>query len=731
MSTAVLARPAAQSAVERYFEVSLYLLLLSGFVTLAGTGKLDVASLLLVSAALAARGYLLARRQTFNLSEGWTTAVTIFYIAFYAADFLFLSRSFVTASVHLVLFSMVVKIFSVQRDRDLLYLAVLSFLEVLAAAVLTVDIFFVASFAVFLLLAVTTFISLEMVRTGRRAGAVAREHTGIRRMGRVLSITAMLLVVGILTGGVVIFFVLPRLSANYLASFAGRNPLATGFSEEVELGQIGVIQQSNEVVMHVRVHGDTTGQYGEMYWRGLALAVFDGTRWSNPTRLSEEESASGARRPRMMVLQSRTGSFDLRELAARQSPVARSWQPMRYRVLMEPLGTRIFFIAGQPQILGGGYRMIGIDPALSIYNLDSRRPVSTYEVVANASAPMLRESLERTIPPGIALLYLQAPPVDARVRQLAQQVTANASTDYDKARLVEEYLRSQFGYTLELPAKVPADPIANFLFERKRGHCEYFASSMAVMLRTLGIPSRVVNGFRGGEFNPVTGSYMVRARDAHSWVEAYFPGSGWLPFDPTPAAPRPVADSLTGLLYYVDAVREFWREWVINYDLSHQTSVSSGVVRRTRSTVARWRWQVQRWYEELLKQAERAQEKAAEAPQEWGAWGALGVAALALLVNARRIVQAIRTQRLARAPERAPQQAASIWYERMTRAVARRGYPKRPAQTPHEFVVTIEDPRLRRRVEEFTRAYERARFAESPDDAKKLPELYEVVRSKE
>ena len=95
---------------------------------------------------------------------------------------------------------------------------------------------------------------------------------------------------------------------------------------------------------------------------------------------------------------------------------------------------------------------------------------------------------------------------------------------------------TRFGYTLELPRDSPQDPIADFLFVRKRGHCEYFASSMAIMLRTLGIPSRVVNGFRTTEFNDLTGNYVIRASSAHSWVEAYFPNYGWISFDPTPGA---------------------------------------------------------------------------------------------------------------------------------------------------------------------------------------------------
>ena len=104
-----------------------------------------------------------------------------------------------------------------------------------------------------------------------------------------------------------------------------------------------------------------------------------------------------------------------------------------------------------------------------------------------------------------------------------------------RAKDIERYLQSNYGYTLQLPGLQESDPLANFLFERKKGHCEYFATSMAMMLRTLGIPARIVNGFRGGEYNDLSNSYIVREKDAHSWVEAYFPEYGWASFDPTPA----------------------------------------------------------------------------------------------------------------------------------------------------------------------------------------------------
>src|SRR6202030_714844 len=109
--------------------------------------------------------------------------------------------------------------------------------------------------------------------------------------------------------------------------------------------------------------------------------------------------------------------------------------------------------------------------------------------------------------------YLLVPPLDPRIPKLAAQITSQADNNYDRAVTIESYLRTHFGYTLELPRKVPRDPLAEFLFVRKKGHCEYFASSMAVMLRSLQIPSRVVTGFQSGVFNRLTGWQVVRASD--------------------------------------------------------------------------------------------------------------------------------------------------------------------------------------------------------------------------
>lgn len=232
---ATVLTPASTSHVlDRYFEVALYLLLVAGFATLASTGKLDLPSVVLVGLVLMFCGYLVAQGRQVVISDKTASLLTLIYVLFYAADFFLLSRSFVTATVHLVLFATVVKLFSVRRERDHLYLAVLSFLMVLAAAVLTVDSMFFAAFSVFLLVAVTTFILMEMRRSSASAAVRARESAGAARsLGWWLAAAGPVFLVLILLGGTAISSLfrafLPATWAPMLRAASWLPDLATAF----------------------------------------------------------------------------------------------------------------------------------------------------------------------------------------------------------------------------------------------------------------------------------------------------------------------------------------------------------------------------------------------------------------------------------------------------------------------------------------------------------------------
>ena len=708
------------TAVQRYFEVALYLLVMCGFGTLVSTGGLDLPTILLVVAALLFRGYLLATRRTWLIPESWTTTLTLGYVVFYLADYFVLSGLFVSATVHLVLFVMVVRLFSTRRDRDYYFLAIISFLMVLAAAVLTVDSTFLLAFAAFMLMAVVTCILMEMRSAAANAMVRAKasnDDLAQRKMGISLASASPVLALLILLIAAAIFFVLPRLSNGYFSAFARGRVMSTGFSDQVQLGQIGEIQQSNSLVMHIQIDGDTHGSY-DLKWRGVTLNLFMDNTWSNP-------------HAQHAVVSVGAGRFVLWQNASRlkRSQHVGPAQPIHYRVLMEPVISNVFFLAPTARLLQGNYRLVGMDNGDSVFDLDPEHPVGRYEAtsdIAQTPASELR-SAGSDYPPEILLDYLQLPAVDRRVVSLSKEITASADNNYDKAAAIESYLRSNFGYTLQLPRTVPRDPVANFLFERKQGHCEYFASSMAIMLRTLGIPSRVVNGFRTGEFNDLTSQYLVRASNAHSWVEAYFPGYGWISFDPTPAAPAQLHTGWSRSMLYLDAMASFWREWVINYDAGHQYNLGREATRNGLEWLQRARNWARQHHEALLTAARRTSRNISESPGRWGLAGAAITLLVILGANAKQMWRGLRDRRVAARPEKSPRLAATIWYERMTRMLARKGWTKSPAQTPAEFLVSIQNEAVREPVSKFTEHYESARFGGSAEDAQRLPELYEEV----
>jgi protein-glutamine gamma-glutamyltransferase len=713
-------------AIERYFNVALYLLVLSGFGTLASTGGLDLPAVILVGLALGLRGVQLLTRREFVIPERWTTVLTLIYVFIYLADYFFLSRSFLPASVHLVLFAMVVRLFSLQRTRDHYMLAVLSFLMVLAAAVLTVGSVFLLSFAGFLLIAIVTFVLMEMQHSVASEPAHAEDPRvaspmvgpSTQRMAYALLAIAPALMLMILAGSFLIFFIIPRVSSRYLTAYTPASDVSTGFSDRVQLGRIGQIQQSSAVVMHIEIQNDLEGAY-DLKWRGVALNNFDGQVWSNSFAQTQ-------------VRPTGDGSYRLAPLVEPGAASVVASRSIRYRVLMEPLGTNVFFMAEWPRSLTGNFRQVNTDAGGAVYDLDADHPINRYE--AESQLPEIDTDelrLAANTAPGDMDRYLKLPPLDVRIARLAEDITAQAPSNYEKAAAVERYLSTHFAYTLELPSSLPRDPLAHFLFERKKGHCEYFASSMAVMLRSLRIPTRIVTGFRGGQYNDLTGQYVVRASDAHSWVEAYFPGSGWISFDPTPAGSLPARTGWSRMGLYLDAAASFWREWIINYDVGHQRTLGKDAATSSRLFFDQARRWIGRQHRAMLRRARRAHDHFTTFPVRWVGGLIAFTAVLIALWNVRRLIGGLRARGLRAHPERAPRESAALWYDRMVNRMARLGWRKSPSQTPLDFVAAIQEAALQEKVARFTRAYESARFGKSVDDAQRLPELFKEVTARE
>jgi transglutaminase-like putative cysteine protease len=678
------------SPVDRFFEFSLLGLLTSGYLAVAGSGYLDGPSIVLTASALLLRALLVGGFLRYQIPNSLVAAVTLGYMGFYPIDYLFLSRSFLPATVHLVLFIAAVKILTASTNRDYFFVKVIAFMELLAACILSSSINFFLFLSLFLVLGVATFMSSEIRRA---AQTLAPLRLGQKRVAGRLGGTVVTVSVGIMVLTGFLFFLLPRTARAALQHVLQHRYHLAGFSNEVNLGEIGEVKKQDTPVMHIKM-ATKPERDSLLRWRGSALTQFDGRRWFN--RPGGEE----------ILHPDANGYLSLGPWRKRKS--------LSYSVhLNEAAPNGTLFFAGTPQSLRvesrvvirtpvDSFRLIG-----SVYSSSNYQAFSYIEPSSAEAGGLVSEPLEDRVRLKHRDLYLQLPTVDARIWTLAHTITEPLETPEGKARLIEKYLRKSYGYTLELPQAEPADPLADFLFRRRKGHCEYFASAMAVMLRTIAIPSRVVTGFAGGTYNPISGWYVVRASDAHSWVEAYLPRIGWTTFDPTPPDPNPPKLSVFSKLgFYLDAAEVFWQDWVLNYNLDRQILLAARMQQSTQNMRFNW-------LEQLNASASSWKARVVNLGS------AYGVAAVAVFVVGLITFRYGRTGLgwwLKRLRFRRMQHGqvnrsdATLLYERMLKALKRRGIEKPGWLTPVEFAGVLSDPEIAPLVEEITSAYNQLRF---------------------
>ena len=739
-----VASPGSLLPADRFYRTALFFLVLSGVLALSATGKLDAISSIAAPLAVLYKGVRWWRGHPAELRQSTATRFVLAYILVVPLDMLFYSRSLaegtgnptiyaaLLAAVHFLLFVTILRLYSAVTDRDAIFLAMLAFAALLAAAVFTIDTYFLAFFLAFLLFGVATFVGLE-IRRGA-VGAVfpplqARSENE-RRFHRALALAVLSVAIGGVAFGSLLFFFFPRFSAGYLARSGFQPSLMSGFTDDVELGQIGEIKQSTSLVMRVRTGSPV--KYPMLRWRGIALSNFDGKRWSN------DESNRQIQSPMP------DGWINLSSHKDFEAPPAVT---LEFTVLLQPIASDALFAPAQVVRLRGNFfagantyyasvrsSSLALDSAGSIFNASHSFGQIRYDGVS--VLPKWRPVKARTAgsiyPLEILDTYLQLPPaLDQRIPKLARKITAPAGNPFDKAVAMESYLRDNFTYTLNLKGKPGDDPLAHFLFETRAGHCEYFASAMAIMLRTLGIPSREVNGFLPGEYNDLAGDYIVRASDAHSWVEAYFPGSGWVTFDPTPPGAGNATGLFSRLALYVDWFQLNWNEWVINYDFSHQIQLA----RNVRQSSTDWTGLARRKFERMKRRGMDGL-TAWQAVHPWLSIVFPIALVFALVVLRFDWIRAmlrwlVLSWQVRHAPaERNNPQLASRLYAELLRLLEKRGLARPITQTPLEFATSSGlRPELAGPVREFTELYAEARFGAKPCDSFRLRNLLERIRT--
>ena len=452
--------------------------------------------------------------------------------------------------VDLLLLLLVAEAFRPAGSQNDARLYSLSFALVLAATAYRPGLLFLLGFAGFVIVGTVGLMVGHLKRQARRT------EQPPPRINRAFLGGAVGVAGGILVLAVVVFFVFPRASQAFPGRIGAPPTTVAGFQDRVSIGDHGARIQANPAVVFRVEFPDGLPSRSDLYWRGRSYDRFDGQAWSRSRRMPASSGRS-------------------------------SWYERRWG--QERVEQKIFASRLDVRVLFALHPLIRVEPDSPIQPIfdnagdfsywGSTAPVySAFSVVSRPSPAELRDA-SGSYYPGRGV-FLQLPQLSPRILRLADSLTARHESRYDKVVAVRDFLTSEFSYTLELPGSAGEATLVHFLFERRAGHCEYFSTAMAMLLRSVGIEAREVNGFLGGEWNQFGNYLAVTQNQAHTWVEVWFPGIGWVPFDPTPSASLDGSSLLSWSWpgrFFFDGLRHRWNKWVLDYDTGDQLQILGSV----------------------------------------------------------------------------------------------------------------------------------------------------------
>lgn len=553
--------------------------------------------------------------------------------AFFLADYLAFSGSLVVAASRFLTVLLVLKLFDLDRNRDFVIAYAIVFFQILAAAASTISPLFLLILSLFIIGAIWAMIVFNMKRDYQEVHPTERDFPRVSFGGPFFAYVIAASIFSVVVT-FMIFFIMPRMEFGFFQRKSLNTVKVSGFSDRVDLGTMGPVKEDSTIVMRVGMDPKARPA-GLVYFRGMTLESYDGRGWSKTVK---DET---------IVRRDSGGVFNLTRLEGKTTEQS---------ILLEPLDTDVLFAAGNPVAIEGPFQNIWFDRSGTI-RLPSP-PYSRIQYKASSVLSPVRGDLAAP-PPGYSdTAYLDESPEGARIRGLAESVTENVTGARPTAEAIEAHLKKGYSYTLNPKSNANLMPLDDFLFNSRQGYCEHYATAMAIMLRSNGIPSRIVTGFLNGEWNELGSYYIVRQQDAHSWVEAFIENEGWVRFDPTPEAgvasykPSPVS-------LYMDLLRWKWNRYIIQFSLNDQRQfavkfegVGAGMLESLRGALSR---------------------KTTRGGASPFALGAIVVVLLAALI-AWRLYTRKKVQ------TRTPR-----FYSEMLMTLKKKGLLKRPTETPLEF----------------------------------------------
>jgi transglutaminase-like putative cysteine protease len=483
--------------------------------------------------------------------------VGMFFVVAVTIDVAFRGGPSTIALAHFAALTQALQLVDARPRRTEFLLVALALFQVVLASNLTDSVFFPPLLVAFVFATAWTLI----VHTLRSEALEADERTAVSR-----ALTPGLVKMTLFASGMSIvlalalFVLLPRLRSSVVTGSNISPVVATaGFSDKVELGELGSIRKDSTVVMRVETIEGRAPERAQAYWRGLAFDDFDGRWWSitpatrDPVPGSVEGGVTFGRHP---------DQFNLAQTIVR-----------------EPVEAGVIFGIGEKRALQGTVRRLQSDVNGGLYAAGQSHERIRY-TISTERTDWRDAALRKDIaiaPRWAGDRYYQLPELSAAVENLAHEITRDAETDADRVRALERYLLANGRYSDTPPALDASrgrSPLEDFLFRDMAAHCEYFASALVVLARSVRLPARLVNGFAGGRRNRIGGFVEVSRSDAHAWVEVHFLRAGWVRYDATPPDLRARA---TAPASFDERIRElasamelWWFQRVVGFDRSDQ-----------------------------------------------------------------------------------------------------------------------------------------------------------------
>jgi transglutaminase-like putative cysteine protease len=707
-------------------KLATYCLASTALFTLASSGSLPSLTLILVVLFCAFSWYADPETRLGCLFDRAAVALNIVTLILLAGAVFQVARSFpdidLLPFLNFVIFLLVLKLWQRRGNRDYLQIYVLSFVVMLAAAWLATSVIFVVGFGFYVLLATWTLVLFHLRREiednyiiRHATESLAEQVTATRVLNsrRVVGLaffaTTGVVALLVLLGSSLVFALVPRVGLGFILGGVRRPVGIAGFTDEVKLGMHGVISTDNQtVVLRSQVssiaamaNADARDRViSSLYWRGTVYDTYDKGQWlrsredKTRTQLTLSQASTDLSRDYLIAdpfavspvpgrKAAMQGTIEQTvEIVALSHPVAFALdRPVLFELPMPPTGA-FTAVDLEPRWSDEvSLRMFRVNPG----NLYDRRQAMTeflgarYRVFSRDTSRALPVSLaEDQLQPGTLDNYLRVPAsLQPRVATLANEIVAGQRTPAAKVQAVVSWLKQTHSYTTNLKRDERiADPLEDFLFAQKAGHCEYFASSAAILLRLGGVPTRYVNGFLGGEWNDLRKAITVRENRAHSWVEAYLGREGWVRVDATPAFHRNAR--MGTLRQLVDAAELFWGRWVIEYSASQQLLLAQRLGQKfgfsTRS------YSTGRHGTNLTKRQALF-------------WAGIAIFAIVIVSQRKRLLRWHQHQQISTASQRHEQPIARVYHTTIKR-LASAGLPRQPWETPHEYVARLKGSQL-------------------------------------